>query len=364
MARGRSLRTIALAVVAFAGLVAVGCAVAQIASAFRGPAAGGREGRLVIYSATDEQEASELLKAFRIAHPEVQVEYLSLRASEVYSRFKAEADRGDAHADLLVNSAMDLQIKLVNDGYAQAYQSPERTALPEWAIWKDEAYAVTAEPIVFGYNAKLLPQALVPKTHDDLAAVLRRNTASLAGRVGSYDPLKSPTGYLYLTQDIRSDSDSWDLIGALGQARPRLFVSSKEMIDQISSGQLLLGYNLIGSYAFERAAMDPNFRVIVPQDFVLMMSRVAVIPKRAPHPQAARLFLDFMLSRPGQTILAKHHMTPVRMDMARDQTPSVTTIVRAVRVGPALMAGIDRLTFDHFRKKWLAATAVTSGPAS
>ena len=54
---------------------------------------------------------------------------------------------------------MDLQIKLVNDGYAQTYVSKEIAHIPDWAIWKDEAYAVTAEPIVIVYNKKLVAES-------------------------------------------------------------------------------------------------------------------------------------------------------------------------------------------------------------
>lgn len=316
-----------------------------------------QERTLVIYSATDEVEAADLLSAFHRAHPYISVDYRSLSARDVYGRFRGEADRGQHSADLLINSAMDLQIKLVNDGYAQRYNCPEKNELPDWAVWKNQAFAVSAEPIVIGYNAKLLRPNAVPSTHDELAALLHRDETALSGRIGSYDPQRSPTGYLYVSQDAQIDRDAWDLIGAVGRARPRLFESSKEMISKVSSGELVLAYNIIGSYAFERAAHDRNFRVVVPQDYVLMMSRVALIAKHATHPASAKLFLNFMLSREGQALLAKHHMTPVRVDMPTKDLALKRTNVRAIRVGPALMAGIDGMTFARFRRKWSEAVA-------
>jgi iron(III) transport system substrate-binding protein len=310
-----------------------------------------REARLVIYSTTDDVEAAELLSAFRHAYPYIQVDYQSLTAREVYSRFRSEMDAGKPGADLVISSAMDLQIKLVNDRYAQAYDTPERRALPEWAVWKNQAFAISAEPIVFGYNPALLPAGEAPKSHDELASFLRREP-SLAGRIGSYDLKGSPTGYLYLTQDVQTDRDAWELIGAIGRAQPKLYVSSKTMISDVSAGKLTLAYNVIGSYAFERAATDPNFKVIVPRDYVLMMSRVALISARAPHPASAKLFLNFLLSKQGQALLAKHHMTPVRRGM-EDRAPELDrTNVRAVKVGPGLMAGIDTMTFARFTKRW------------
>ncbi|TPG40625.1 ABC transporter substrate-binding protein [Sphingomonas koreensis] len=315
------------------------------------------EGRLVIYSATDEHEATELISSFHDKYPKISVDYRSLTAADVYQRFMAESKSGHIVADMLINSAMDLQIKLVNDGYAQRYISPERRALPSWAVWKSEAFAISTEPIVMGYNARLLAPNLVPRTHDELASLLHRRPDIFTGRIGSYDPERSPTGYLYITQDVENDRDGWDLIAAVGRARPILFVSSHDMIKAVSDGRLVLAYNLIGSYAFESAAKDPNFRVVVPQDYALMMSRVALITRGAPHPAAARLFLDFLLSKSGQSIMARHHMTPVRLDVASHQPWLGSTNVRAVRVGPALMAGLDTLTFAGFTRKWLDAVS-------
>lgn len=315
------------------------------------------EGRLVIYSATDQREASELLSKFNEKYPYISVDYKSLTAKDVYQRFRNEETSRHVNADLIINSAMDLQIKLVNDGFAQQYESPQRHALPKWAVWKDQAFAISTEPIVIGYNARLLPPPLVPKTHDELASLLHRRPDIFTGRIGSYDPELSPTGYLYISQDIQNDRDSWDLIAAIGRARPALFVSSHDMIEDVSAGRLLIAYNLIGSYAFERAARDPNFRVVVPQDYALLMSRVALIAKDAPHPASARLFLDFLLSKEGQSIMARHHMTPLRLDIPSSQPWSSSTNVRAVRVGPSLMAGLDALTFAGFTRKWLDAVS-------
>jgi iron(III) transport system substrate-binding protein len=319
------------------------------------------EGSLVIYSATDQREAQELITTFHRRYPHINVDYKSLPAKEVYQRFRDEEESGKIYADLIINSAMDLQIKLVNDGFAQQYHSPERRSLPKWAVWKDEAFAISTEPIVFGYNARLLAAPLVPRTHDELANLLHRRPDILTGRIGSYDPERSPTGYLYITQDVQNDRDGWDLIAAIGRARPALFVSTHDMIEEVSAGRLAIAYNLIGSYAFERAAHDPNFKVIVPQDYALLMSRVALIARDAPHPASARLFLDFMLSKTGQTIMARHHMTPLRLDIVSSQPWATSTNVRAVRVGPSLMAGLDALTFAGFTRKWFDTVSDQSG---
>lgn len=355
-------RHLAISARTILGVIAIVACVGVAFAVVRGhredlPASARAEKHLVIYSATDKAEAAELLAAFHRAYPYVAIDYRSLTARDVYHQFRSETDAGHPSADVVINSAMDLQIKLVNDRYAQAYNSPERAHLPDWAVWKNEAYAISAEPIVIGYNAKLLPPELVPGTHDELASLLHTHAATFAGKVGSYDPERSPTGYLYITQDIQNDQDAWDLIAAVGRAKPKLFVSTSKMIGEVSAGRLLIAYNLIGSYAFERAARDPNFKVVVPGDYALMMSRVALIARNAAHPASAKLFLDFMLSREGQSLLAKHHMNPLRLDMSSQPGSLGNTNIRTVKVGPALMSAIDSLTFERFDRKWIDAVA-------
>jgi iron(III) transport system substrate-binding protein len=79
------------------------------------------------------REVSDLLHDFGSLYPQLKVEYTELNSTELYSHFIAVAAR-QGTADLLWNLAMDLQIKLVNDGYAQDYASPEKPNLPELAI--------------------------------------------------------------------------------------------------------------------------------------------------------------------------------------------------------------------------------------
>lgn len=353
--------------VSLLGILVIVLAIAGAAFLLRAPAADNRQaasGTLVIYSSTDEEQFAPLLASFRQQNPAVRLVYKSLAAREVYERTRAELDRRQPEADLIISSAMDLQIKLVNDHYAQPYASPHRNRLPAWAVWKNEAYAVTSEPIVIGYNKKLLDARDLPDSHDELAAQLHAQPERFRNRIGMYDPAKSPTGYLYISQDLHFDRDNWDLIGGIGRAAPRLFTSTKDMIDRVSTGDLLLAYNIIGSYALQRARSDPNFGVIIPRDYVLVGSRVALISRLAPNPLAAQRFLDFMLSSEGQRLLGQAHMIPLRSDVARNDAALSGSNPRAILVGPALMADIDGLNRARFFSKWNTSIGnVGSAPA-
>ncbi len=326
--------------------------------------AAAREGALSIYSATDAREVDTLLADFRKVHPSIRVEYADLNSTELYSRFIAEVAANEGTADILWSSAMDLQIKLVNDSYAQAYASPEKPNLPEWAVWKNEAWGTTAEPIVFAYNRRLMPPEDVPSTHAELAALLRAKPDFYRGKIASYNPERSGVGYLYITQDIQASRDTWDLIRAMGGVDPKFYTSTGAMMERVASGEHLLAYNMIGSYALERQARDPSLGVVLPSDYTLVMSRIALIPADARHPNAAKLFLDFLLSQRGQAHLAGRHMTPVREDVPSPEGARADTdITRAIRVGPGLLVNLDQLTRLNFLKSWRQALAASGAQA-
>src|SRR5437868_9167567 len=140
-----------------------------------------------------------------------------MNSTEVYSRFIAEVAAGTGTADLLWSSAMDLQVKLAADGNAATYASPEIPSLPKWAVWKDQAYGTTYEPITFVYNKRLVPAADVPADHTALLKLLTAKTDAYKGKVTAYDPEKSGVGYLFVNEDVKNFPQAWDLFKAFGK---------------------------------------------------------------------------------------------------------------------------------------------------
>lgn len=324
---------------------------------------GTKEGRLVIWSTTDRKVMRDLLSAFERAYPGITTDYHDLSARDVRDRFLNEEKAGRANPDLLLSSSMDMQIKLVNDGYAQSYDSPEKGNLPDWANWKNQAWGVTAEPVVIVYNKVLLPPERVPRNHMDFVRLLEQRDAELQGRIATYDPASSSVGYLCLSQDNAISGHVWQMAHGLGANRARFFSTSEEVIKDVSSGRSVIGYNVLGSYALDEATRNPELGVVFPADYTLVMSRIAMIPTTSGHPNAARLFLDFLLSAKGQLLLTRHAMPSVRSDVERPvKLQSTTAPMRAVRVGPELLIVQDRLTRNRFMKQW--TREIEAGAAS
>src|SRR5919201_2580898 len=97
-------------------------------------AAAKKEGKVVIYSALDTKAAQPLIKDFNALYPDIKVEYNDMNSTEMYNRFIAEVAAGQGSADVMWSSAMDLQVKLVDEGQAMMYTSPAPAKLPKWAV--------------------------------------------------------------------------------------------------------------------------------------------------------------------------------------------------------------------------------------
>jgi len=177
-------------------------------------------------------------------------------------------------------------------------------------------------------------------------------------RIATYDPATSGVGYLFATQDAEQSPGFWELVSAFGYSDVQLHAASAEILDRIASGKYLLGYNVLGSYAQLRADQDPNIGIILPRDYTLVMSRVAIIPHNAPRPELAKAFLDFLLSTTGQRIVAEHtglmaiHPGVRGAHTASQLYSDIGDSLRPIRIGPGLLLYLDQLKREKFLGRW------------
>jgi iron(III) transport system substrate-binding protein len=297
---------------------------------------------------------SELLANFKKLYPFISIRYLDEDGSLVYQRFIDEVAAHRPTADVIWSSAMDLQEKLINDGYAQPYSSPELPSIPSWAHWKDLGYGSTSEPIVFVYNRRFISAKEVPSTHAALQSLLEIQAPRFRGRVAIYDPEKSEVGMLFLSQDLGVSRDAWSLFKAFADVDAKGYTTSRDILRHVVQGDQWIGYDVIASYAFEIQKSHPELEVVYPTDYVLTVSRVCFITTNALHPNAAKLFLDFLLSRRGQSSLVNRGMGSVRSDISSPVKQGALNPVRTqtIRIGPGLLAGLDSLVRAQFLRRW------------
>lgn len=308
----------------------------------RYPGTGGDE--LRILSTADLDVFEPYLLSFQAARPDLTLDYTVVSSAEL-----ARALRDGARFDLAISSAMDLQFQLANDGLTQSHRSDQTEALPDWARWRDQIFAFSAETAVVVLSTDRFAGLELPQTRQELISILRDHPDRFAGAVGTYDVRESGLGYLFATQEARSTDAFWRLSEVLGRLEPRLYCCSGQMIDDVAEGRLALAYNVLGSYAAERVARDSGGRVQILelQDFANVMLRTALIPATAANTEAAGGMID-MLTEIGLRDAPEDWPLPP-LDRSGQ---TAATGFGPIRLGPALMVYLDPLNRRSFLAEW------------
>lgn len=321
------------------------------------------EGSVVIYANTEHAAVEPILADFQAAFPKVRADYIEIKAADLYSRVTSEAAAGALKADVVWSSAMDLQFQMVEDGLAAAYASPEKAKIPEWASYDDRIYGVTFEPLVMVYNSKVVSPEEMPTNRADLAEWLVANRDRMKGKVATYDPERSGLGFFGVSEDAKNGDALWPLVSAFGAVDAKFYTSTGTMLEKISAGEHAIGYNIVGPYAYLRAERDPNVKVVVPEDYTVVLSRLAMVSEAAPHPNAARVFLDYLLSARGQDVIGNAaHLFAIRPDVTGAATIAGLTedhgdVLKPVTIDPELLELVAPMERLAFFKRWNEALA-------
>ncbi len=356
----RSITALWLGALLAFGLVAVGVGVAVAQEVKQpdfvlGPASASDQ--LSVYGTTDAWLVEPVFRAFVAQRPGLVLSYTEMSSLDLHARVLAESRAGKT-ADLVWSSAMGLQIKLVNDGYTQRVSLKRQAELPDWAHWRQEAFAISLEPVVTVYNKSHFGGAkVVPQNRAAMIEHLQTQT-DLLGKVATYDIERSGLGYLLIANDDRRSPATWPLIRALAAAQARLQSSSSAMIRAVAEGRLALAYNVLGSYAEVVAEEQPDLGILYPQDYTLVISRLAVVPRAAERADLSVELLDYLLSDQGQKRLIQHsHFLPVLGASGQSsefllQAQAKQTNWEPIRVGPALLSYLDQSKKESLIRQW------------
>ena len=306
---------------------------------------------VTVYSTTDFAVFEPVLQRYADTNPSLRILYRDLDSVELYEQVRSDHG-GNKGADLVLSAAMDLQIKLANDGYARRYRSAMTAHLPSWASWRNEAFGVTFEAAVTVYNSRLLPEAAKALSRRRLAQWLRDEPERFYGKIISYDPERSGVGFLLATQDAKRSDSLWELTSSFGHNKIKLFSSTQAMLDRVASGRSLIAYNVLGSYAKRTIASQPDLAIMPINDYKLVLSRVALLPTGSSNPRQGEAFLDYLLSEEGQQILEfEANLDPLHKadGTKRDDNGA---LLQPVDLATELMVYLDQAKRRQFLKRW------------
>jgi iron(III) transport system substrate-binding protein len=294
---------------------------------------------LRILSSTDTSFFAPILESFLADHPDTSIDYLVTGSADLDTKFRQSSDQ----FDVVISSAMDLQLKLVNDGFATKISGVSH---PDWAEWRESLFAFTTEPAAIVINRKAFEGLRIPQTRQDLILALRARPDVFKGRIGTYDVRRSGLGYLFATQDARVSETYWRLMEVMGSLVTKLYCCSGDMIDDLADGTIAVAYNVLGSYASARAETTNELQIILPSDFPTTMMRTVFVSRHTQHAGLAQDFVRHLIALQSGEVDPNVFLLP---PLAAGLGPSGQSMIG---LEPALLTYLDDLKRATFIKEW------------
>lgn len=313
--------------------------------------------KLSIHAATDLYALEPLVQDFQQISPGTTIEVVEYVTNDLFAAAAKACTEGRSLGDIYLSSSVDQLIKLANDGCARRVEGANLAQADRRANWRDEVFGFTYEPIVMVYNRNAVPSSEIPRTHIELAELLRREASRYRGKVGTYDIRISGIGYLLAFNDARQTTTTYGrLLESLGRADVVVRCCTSEILDEVSAGRLLIGYNMLGSYAYERIRRGEPLGLIMPADYTLVLSRGAMVPTNSSQIGMAARFVDYLVSPRGQSVgqaqsffFGPDGSAPPGID-GGDIVAS--GIARPIVLAPALLAVQDKARRQRFLEDW------------
>lgn len=266
-----------------------------------------KEGEVVWYAAMASDRAAELIRAFESNYTFLKVRFQPGGASRQLDQLLVE-HRSKKHRADIINTRRSFVGVMAKNGAIARYRTPLRASLRDGFTDK-EGYVngIYAQPRVFLFNSRIVPRDKAPKSFEDLL-----------------DP--------QWKDKLGMDTTDYDWIAALidyyGQSKAIEFAGqlSKQQLNMRRGPTLLAQLAVAGEFPIVIDAFPEEVLQLknakAPVDFTFSEPFVAVktpttvsISAGAPHPNAAALFVDFLLSKPGQEIMASQGRWVSRNDV-------------------------------------------------
>lgn len=252
------------------------------------------EGQLVVYSTDPEAGSEAELARFKKLFPKISTSYMRLQAGALYAKLSAERQAKAYVADIVQLSDMTFVLDFQKRGGWLHYVSPEMAAFKPEHKSNPEGYFTWGAISMAGlaYNPNLVTKEEAPKNWKDALNPIFAN---------SVNTKTSTSGMQHMTWYLLRQMYGEDYWTKFAELTPRAFDSYVQQFDRTVNGQdKLIHTAQYSGYLLAKAKGAP-IEYVYPPDGVVGVPESWGIQKEAPHPEAAKLFLDWFLGVPGQT---------------------------------------------------------------
>jgi iron(III) transport system substrate-binding protein len=254
-----------------------------------------QEGEVVYYGHDGEAGIGVLLDSFKKDFPKIKTSYVRLQTGALYAKITAERSAGRFGVDVLQLSDISPAIDFQKKGGWERHVSPELTA------YKTEHQSNPAGHFTWGgvsfagiaYNRSKVKAEEAPKTWKDILKPAFKDgvTAKLATSGMQH-------AQWYILRKLYGN-DFWQ---EFAKQRPKGFDARAQLFDRLSKGddRMCVLAEYAGYTLFAEKGADIEF--VSPPDGLPATAFFIGVVNRAPHPEAAKLFVDWALSKRGQAV--------------------------------------------------------------
>lgn len=224
--------------------------------------------------------------------------YTRISTSKYLATVLTEHEAGKLQADVLQGPLPILQT-LKDKGVLAPYRSPSATGYPAWALADDTIIQFGIEYVAPIYNKELVKPEDVPKRYEDLT------DSKWYDKMVMPDPATHATTITWLVglkeAKVFPSDDAWmNFVKGLAANKPMFVRSFGPTPAPIESGEKLLGISM-PKYIITKAPAPLDWAHVTP---LLGSPRGIALAANAPHPEAAKLFIDYWLSKQTMQLLA------------------------------------------------------------
>ena len=269
-------------------------------------------GELTWYTAhSDDITAQALGRSFEALYPGLKVNVLRTTAQVAYQRITQEIKASAIQCDVLSSTDLGHSVELKAKGAFEKYVPENSSKVLD--IYKgydpDGYYFVTSAGMIgIGYNTAKVKAADAPKNWTDLLDPKWKDNIAL-GHPGF-------SGYVGTWALTLRNKYGWEFFEKLAKNNPRVGRSINDTVTMLNAGEsAVAGSGPVGTLLDSLKKGNP-LAMIYPTDGTVLIIAPSSIMKGAKHPNAARLFMEFLMSEGASRIWVEHYNESMRPEVS------------------------------------------------
>ena len=276
-----------------------------------------KEGTLTLYTTIAEKDLPTLLKPFESKYG-IKVNIWRAGTSNVLQRAVQEAAAKKYDVDVIHIGSPEMEA-LAREQILQPMTSPVQNDLQPGSVPAHHQWAATLLSVwVQAYNTKLIRKDQLPRTYKDLL------DPKWKGKLILDDPRRAGPGQATLTFFYLQPELGVDFIRALGKQQITILKDYAQEVDAIGQGRYPVLIGTADFVAVARAKQGIPIAIVDPRQLkegadVSPANGALALFNRAPHPNAAKVYINWLLSKEGQTVFASANgYVSARLDVPTD----------------------------------------------